>query len=147
MKQFATGALPPSRAASPWRRWRLSCRTTFRPARDSAKVSAVTQWTAEQRRSTGPLVPRGVEHRRVERVLGARARDPAREPGRPTHQLQMTLAVGPHRLLAQPSAYLVDGHDGMGALVGVRADHDHEWSLLTSVSGRASWPPRGGHAS
>ena len=53
-----------------------------RPAGRGGCVKAVddrlVQDAGQPESRPGPLVPRGVEHRRVERVIGARARDPLR---------------------------------------------------------------------
>src|SRR4051812_41838311 len=40
----------------------------------------------------------------------------------------MTVAVGAHRALGQPPTHRIDGHRGVGLLVGVHLNNDHDES-------------------
>jgi hypothetical protein len=46
------------------------------------------------------------------------------KPGRPLHQLQMAIAVGPQCDLSQPSTHLVDRDERVRLLVRIGPDHD-----------------------
>jgi hypothetical protein len=75
------------------------------------------------------------------------------EAGSPGQQLQVPVGVGAQGALAQPPADVVDGDEGVGALVGVGADHHHGrgpsaryWMdvLVAGCGGHASIQPGAG---